>query len=682
METSKLEGLNIQEICGEMMSTPGFWFQKAVDVWEHWKNAKFDEGVLQKSLAMRYEDFRDSDDPVIKDVRTKLFTVVAYFDARAKDKNSYNEYPDKRTIALTHVYQDKWVTWLLKYKLDDSALQLTFRNLIDYLDNPLENFPIVSDVHKRKIYKYFIGEKAAPYSAERFKSAIRSVFQGKVVCKNPDNYTAAVTRIIYRLQSDWDVWPTEVVKGLFVHDTEERWKKDFQKGIGEGKGCLWWHTLPTSYRNEIMEQLAGIIEGGNSFDFYYMAQNKARYKARVVDFATAENYDAKYAEWKREAPLWLDEEFSGYNDGKHQAAIVFLVDNFCKLEEPISLDCFVRYKNMGYSIRRGIAAFSGIINENMKNMQIHYTAEIRETVKLLLSEKNLILQGAPGTGKTYGTAVIAVGLIDGKSDGTDLDLPMNVSDHRQMMARYRELMETGQIAFTTFHQSMDYEDFIEGLRPEIRNGQVIYEIRDGIFKRVCAVARKNPAAKFVLIIDEINRGNVSKIFGELISLIEKDKRDSRSSTHALTASLTYSGQLFGVPDNLYILGTMNTTDRSTGTLDYALRRRFVFKTMKADEEVVKAQDAEIVSRALPLFRRVRVFITKYGNGDMDLEDLMVGHSYFLASDVEQLRHNLEYKIKPLVKEYINDGILRMPPAQTLNDIFAEWSTLEAENDEG
>lgn len=417
-------------------------------------------------------------------------------------------------------------------------------------------------------------------------------------------------------------------------------------------------------------------------DFYYIKNNKAQYKARVIDFATAENYDEKSNEWKEENPIWFEDELSGYYDGTHSAAIVFLVDKFCELKEQISVDNFVRYKNMTYNTRTGIAAFTGINNENMKNMQDKYKEEIKDLVRLLLAEKNLILQGAPGTGKTYNSAVIAVALIDGSPNGEDIELPIDISDHKQVMERYQKLINIGQIAFSTFHQSMDYEDFIEGLRPKVENGQIVYDIKKGIFKKICEAAEKEPEKNFVLIIDEINRGNVSKIFGELISLIEKDKRKNEESIHSLMANLTYTGELFGVPANLYILGTMNTTDRSTGTLDYALRRRFVFKTMKADEQIVNAQEEEIADIALPLFHQVKEFIIKYNSGDMDIEDLMIGHSYFLASNVGQLQNNLEYKIKPLIKEYINDGILRMPSTNTLNDIFASWSNFEKKENEG
>lgn len=678
----KLDQLNIQSICGDIMSESDFWYQKSIDAWEQWKNMYISDEELRDLLSMKYDDFCNSNNPMIVEVRKNLFTAVAYFDAKSKNKSLYNEYEDKRTIARAGIRQDDWVSRLLKYKRNSTDLTPGIKNLIDYLNNPRENFPIISELHKKKIYHYFIGEDAVPYSTAQFNSAMCEYLHGKIECVNRDNYTAAAARLIYSLRTEWDEKPSEVIKGLLAHETDDVWKQQLQKKIGNGKACVWWHTLPVHCQKEIMDQLARIIDDGGSFDFYYIKNNKAQYKARVIDFATAENYNEKYGEWKEENPHDIEENLSGYDDGRHSAAIVFLIDKFCELKEQINVDNFIRYKNMRYDKRKGIAAFTKIINENIKNMQDKYKEDIKDLVRLLLAEKNLILQGAPGTGKTYNSAVIAVALIDGSLNSEDIDLPIDVSDHKQVMERYQELINVSQIAFSTFHQSMDYEDFIEGLRPKVENGQIIYDIKKGIFKKICEAAEKEPEKNFVLIIDEINRGNVSKIFGELISLIEKDKREDKESIHSLTATLTYSYEPFGVPANLYILGTMNTTDRSTGTLDYALRRRFVFKTMKADEQIVNAQEEEIAEIALPLFSQVKEFIIKYNSGDMDIEDLMIGHSYFLASNVEQLQNNIEYKIKPLIKEYINDGILRMPSAKTLDDIFASWSNFEKKENEG
>ena len=156
---------------------------------------------------------------------------------------------------------------------------------------------------------------------------------------------------------------------------------------------------------------------------------------------------------------------------------------------------------------------------------------------------------------------------------------------------------------------------------------------------------------YVLIIDEINRGNVSKIFGELITLLEADKRIG--GDHPIRVTLPYSKESFGVPSNLYIIGTMNTTDRSVGNIDYAVRRRFAFATLKADEELVKQNSIPL---AVELFGAVESFIKKH-QIDMDFEDLMVGHSYFFAKDENELELKWQYEILPLLNEYIKDGII-------------------------
>lgn len=234
------------------------------------------------------------------------------------------------------------------------------------------------------------------------------------------------------------------------------------------------------------------------------------------------------------------------------------------------------------------------------------------------------------------------------------------------MERYNTLLDD-QIFFTSFHQSLDYEDFVEGLKPHIQTDNegksfgVTYEAEDGIFKRACR-AVQIADKPVVLIIDEINRGNVSKIFGELITLLEADKRDK--GEHPINVTLPYSKTLFSVPSNLYIIGTMNTTDRSTGNLDYALRRRFAFITLKSNADIIekyydslKRQDLKDI--ATSLFNDIKAFIEnpQHLYGELDIDDLMIGHSYFMAKDTETLRAKIIYEVIPLINEYINDGIL-------------------------
>lgn len=309
----------------------------------------------------------------------------------------------------------------------------------------------------------------------------------------------------------------------------------------------------------------------------------------------------------------------------------------------------------------------------------------RRYTELLKSKKNIILQGAPGTGKTYTTAALAVGICN--ESFADFD------EHTKLMEEYERLRASRRISFCTFHQSLDYEDFVEGLKPKLKNGHISYRIEPGIFKSICreaalaykkAASEKRRTPSYVLIIDEINRGNISKIFGELITLLEADKR-SGGGEHNLHVKLPYSKEDFSVPSNLYIIGTMNTTDRSTGSIDYAVRRRFAFVPLEPRAAALReyyaqpsrAIPTEVEDAALALFDEINgttegseSFIAKHKAMDFDLEDLKVGHSYFMAESLEALQLKMRYEVIPLLREYIKDGILRQLPED--EQYFACW----------
>jgi MoxR-like ATPase len=334
------------------------------------------------------------------------------------------------------------------------------------------------------------------------------------------------------------------------------------------------------------------------------------------------------------------------------------------------------YSSYGGNLRIKKIDAKNKINIEIKNEVIKYIEEnicLMETncLKLLEHSRNIILQGAPGTGKTYSTANLALRITG--EDITGLS-------HSAIMKKYEE--KSGQIQFITFHQSMNYEDFVEGIKPDVIKDEktgishVNYKVEEGIFRKICKSAKANPGKKFVLIIDEINRGNVAKIFGELVTLIETDKRelvgsDKNDNQHTITVTLPYSKENFSVPSNLYIIGTMNTTDRSTGTLDYVLRRRFSFVTITSgytydfSEKVNGCEelnnyyiDEDLKKKANDLFVKVYEFLsTKEHKADMNIEDLMIGHSYFMAKDENELDLKLECEIKPLIREYAKDGII-------------------------
>ena len=247
---------------------------------------------------------------------------------------------------------------------------------------------------------------------------------------------------------------------------------------------------------------------------------------------------------------------------------------------------------------------------------------------------NQILFGPPGTGKTYNTVNMALDIVC--PEGSQWEKEPRDKARKE----YQIMLDAGQIVFVTFHQSMSYDDFIEGIKPKTKDGKITYEVKNGIFKELCAKAKKDKLKNYVMIIDEINRGNVANIFGELISLIEDDKR--LGASEELHAELPYSHTIFGVPKNVYIIGTMNTADRSVEALDSALRRRFTFKEMMPKSELVPEEN-KVRSIFKIINQRIEVLKDR---------EHQIGHSYFMGVENEDDLKDVFYdKIIPLLQEY-------------------------------
>lgn len=250
-------------------------------------------------------------------------------------------------------------------------------------------------------------------------------------------------------------------------------------------------------------------------------------------------------------------------------------------------------------------------------------------------ELNMILYGPPGTGKTY-----------------------------ELIKKYAPMFQQGDIKrweFVTFHQSYGYEEFVEGLKPVIEAGQVTYRVVDGLFKKMVKRAMADPDNKYALFIDEINRANIAKVLGELITLIEKDKRlrwnQAKGMWEGLKLPLPYThtvepdAELFGAPDNLYVIGAMNTADKSIAALDTALRRRFEFHELMPRPNLLKkiaidSYEIDLCKLLGAMNLRISVLYNR---------EHQIGHSYFWAvSDFSQLSAVFMKKIIPLLQEYFFD----------------------------
>lgn len=327
------------------------------------------------------------------------------------------------------------------------------------------------------------------------------------------------------------------------------------------------------------------------------------------------------------------------------------------IENEIPYFCFENKSGVSHFFKINQDGNVSKIKEFLKKLKIEdekeerYTSimekEVNSISKIGLPSVNTILYGPPGTGKTYNSIKYAVDTVDTKfnQDGSKKDT--------NYIEKFNELKEVGQITFTTFHQSYGYEEFIEGIKPNLSDSsdkKISYEIAEGVFKECCERARGESGKSYVFIIDEINRGNISKIFGELITLIEDSKREGEPE--AMSVILPYSKEEFSVPKNIYILGTMNTADRSISLMDTALRRRFEFVEMMPNEDLL---DEVVVEEGINIHKMLKIMNQRI-EALYDREHTL-GHAFFMPlrkeekATINQLESIFKNKIIPLLQEY-------------------------------
>ncbi len=336
------------------------------------------------------------------------------------------------------------------------------------------------------------------------------------------------------------------------------------------------------------------------------------------------------------------DDFSYYKDGREnvpkervELRIDFnLSETPILKEELLLLPEFENFKggNQGTNFTATKELFEKIKHIHLLNKSTLIETDFKNYLKLINRKKQVIFQGAPGTGKSY---------------------------LAEIFAQYLTNNQDKQIEVIQFHSSYSYEDFIQGYRPTDNNG---FTLKDGVFLKICERARLNKNQEFVIIIDEINRGNLSKIFGELLYLLEyRDKK----------IKLTYSPEKeFSIPNNLYIIGTMNTADRSLAMVDYALRRRFSFLTLRTDYEVIKkilrekscVLDIDILTNNIKKLNETIIGNLSLGKG------FEVGHSYFIKEenlDIQKLNELSDYDICPLLEEYYFDDVSEVENLKTI-----------------
>ena len=749
-----LESDYIRGLC----KTEEFLFQKGSDKLVEFENY---DGLKKEEITILLNQFDESGLTFTNFIKTlkkenakyqllKIFgELVSYCDVHAANKEFYNEYEDKRTIAKAGVRMNDWIDKLFNYKIhgnDIEVLTPSIKNAIEFLKHPLTGLTMLSEKHREKFSLNLLNKN---YNTESIVDDLKAFFEPyNVEVENEENRTSIYCSILYSSNVN-QLWlndqnllnsnetrnlkktnnmktplnqifygppgtgktynisseaekiinSTKSRENLTLEQKFERIVKNIRSEYDEaiynklnGNNIyrnfskamfVWGYFLDPKYDSsntivhEDLKDVEGFKRSGWSQRMRYLTEFGFIEGDWYKDFSGQLGFDMQLSE----SGLELKNYLRSYIEGEDISIADLLSWPRQNGLPEILISSYVKVLAEVSPVSRNITSFEKTIfcalNMCLKGDLFKQNRESRPTTE---EEIDLVEQyfdvNSAGNSDYKWVGWIAENLVD-------LKLVEEIPQERfnryyyQITDAGRNLVEEivekwqseysilfgeyinyetgvglGQIEFITFHQSYSYEEFIEGIRPNLDGeNELTYSLEKGIFKRVSDRAKFDQDNNYVIIIDEINRGNISKIFGELITLIEPSKRlFTENDEHPKKVTLPYSKKRFGVPKNLYILGTMNTADKSIALLDSALRRRFSFTEMlpnsKVVEENISIENIDVKLLFETINSRIEFLIDK---------DHTIGHSYFLKikenQTIEALASIFKNEIIPLLIEY-------------------------------
>lgn len=601
------------EMIKKIIESKEFFYQKLKDYFQSYMRFDISDRELNELLNIvenkRPFSFKEliEQDYKYKDILQLIGKMISIFDANGYNKNIWNPYDDKRVIAKANVRQNIWTKNLIVYKLTEDITKLSsdsVKNAILYIQNPKMNLTQLSEEHRRETSKKLLKNEYNPDKYfEDIKNYFKDIFKD-IKLNNDDNMGLLLSYIIY----------SDKFKDIWNEEKKEDFNIDTNKVITMKTKNIMLYGAPGVGKTHNYKRLITMIENGESERtiFHTISKNETTNDFDNSIFETIKNE-------KRIEFVTFHQSYS-YED---------FIEGFRPNENgDIELD-----KKGGVFKRIADKARENLEESQKEKIQVKEEITFRQKLDSFIEKLEIELEKK---GYYEITDAAYISSIDSDAFRYNIrkenptykyDLRMKFEDlfefEKNKVSSRQDVKKLETInSLANQHATYYYKVFNE----IILNSKDI-KIND---KEINNVEQKN----FYIVIDEINRGNISKIFGELITLIEEDKRDDYEVT------LPYSKEKFKIPSNLYIIATMNSTDKSIATIDIALRRRFTFLKMKPNPNLVQKDNVR------QLMKELNQYISKSFLG----EDYQLGHSYFIGDDID-IEFIKEYKIKPLLEEY-------------------------------